>query len=331
VKSIRLNANQPPARFYRGGAGIAGFRGDPPAAPHTPEDWVASTTAVRGHSPVGMTVLPSGQTLADAISADPDFWLGAAHVGRWGSDPALLVKLLDAGQRLPVHAHPHRDFAKLRLGETHGKAEAWYILRPGTVYLGLRADLQESVLREIVDAQHPDELISLTHQISVEAGDTVYVPPGLLHAIGEGVLLVEVQEPTDLSILLEWKGFDLQGGDDASLGLGFDLALQAVDSRGWSAQAIEALIVRGPGTRPVTGPVLAGGAAEYFRLDLVRDAVTIPAGFAIVIGLDGALRVQGREVFDTPAGTTTVVPAACGRLTFSGAGTALVARPPGGA
>ena len=57
----------------------------------------------------------------------------------------------------------------------------------------------------------------------------VLVPAGRLHAIGEGVLLLELQEPEDLSILLEWGGFALDGERDGHLGLGFDLALSAVD------------------------------------------------------------------------------------------------------
>ena len=55
---------------------------------------------------VGITDLGNGRVLPDLVAADPDGWLGPDHVARWGASPALLVKLLDAGQRLPVHAHP---------------------------------------------------------------------------------------------------------------------------------------------------------------------------------------------------------------------------------
>ena len=54
----------------------------------------------------------------------------------FGADPRLLVKLLDAGQRLPVHAHPHASFAAVHLGTAHGKAGAWYIVEGGEIYLG---------------------------------------------------------------------------------------------------------------------------------------------------------------------------------------------------
>ena len=58
VRSIRLPSNQPADRFYRGGLRISEFRGEPPAPAMTPEDWVASTTSVRGDAPDGLTRLP---------------------------------------------------------------------------------------------------------------------------------------------------------------------------------------------------------------------------------------------------------------------------------
>jgi mannose-6-phosphate isomerase len=82
-----------------------------------------------------MTRLDDGRLLSDAITNEPLTWLGEDHVARYGDDVMLLVKLLDAGQRLPVHAHPDGDFAASHVAAAHGKAEAWYILSPGTVYL----------------------------------------------------------------------------------------------------------------------------------------------------------------------------------------------------
>src|SRR5690606_28817774 len=71
-----------------------------------PEDWVASTATVFRHSTEGLTRLPDGRWLRDAVQAAPIGWLGRRHVDAHGTSTALLVKLLDAGQRLPVHFHP---------------------------------------------------------------------------------------------------------------------------------------------------------------------------------------------------------------------------------
>ena len=325
VHAIALPSNQPADRFYAGGARISAFRGEAPSSAMTPEDWVASTTSVRDDAPAGLTRLPSGEMLAAAIDRDPVAWLGEAHVGRFGTDTKLLVKLLDAGQRLPVHAHPDREFAREHLGAHHGKAEAWYILSPGTVYLGLTRPVTTEELSELVNSQQAERLLTLTHAVDVEPHDTVFVPAGLLHAIGQGVLLAEVQEPEDLSILLEWKDFALDGAISGHLGLGFDVALAAVEHDGRTREEVEALIRRNVGS----GPALVPSSAEFFRLERVTTEARIEAGFAIVIVLEGAVTLtessEATQRFD--AGSTVVVPAAAGPFTLAG-GTVLVARPP---
>lgn len=323
---VILPANQPAARFYAGGARISAFRGTTASPPNTPEDWVGSTTSVRGKAPVGMTTLPDGRMLADAIAADPTRWLGAEHVARHGADLMLLVKLLDPGQRLPVHAHPDGAFAATHLGAAHGKAEAWYLLSSGTVYLGLRQDVAPARLREIVESQQTEALLELLNPVEVDAGDTVYVPPGTLHAIGEGVLLAEVQEPEDLSILLEWTGFDLDGRADGHLDLGFERALQAVNHSALDETALRGLVTRGVSD----GPTLVPAASRYFRLDRIAAERTLPAGLSIVIGLSGIVSVTtSNDVVDVSAGMTVLVPAGAGEQRYLARdGSVLVARPP---
>ncbi|MBW4042748.1 MAG: carbohydrate kinase [Acidobacteria bacterium] len=320
---IVLPSNRPADRFYRGGRRITDLRGDAPAKDHEPEDWVASTTHVFAQPGVGETVLPDGTSLRVAVEGDPVGWLGEAHVGAFGADTKLLTKLLDAGQRLPVHAHPDGAFARSHLGHAHGKAEAWVILRGGTVHLGLRRDVGVAELRALVDGQATAELLDLLHPVEVEAGDAVFVPAGQLHAIGEGVLLLEVQEPEDLSILLEWRGFALDGPADGHLGLGFDTALQAVARAELDPEALDALITRAT----VSGRVLARSADPFFTVERVPvdGRVTLPAGYAVVLVERGEVELGGISL---RRGSTVVVPACAGDVAVSGTGALLVCRPP---
>ncbi|MGH1524870.1 class I mannose-6-phosphate isomerase [Leifsonia sp. L25] len=325
VLPLLLPTNRPSARFYDGGPQIDAFRGLARGADHTPEDWVGSTTAVRGQAPAGLTRLDDGSLLRDAVEADPAGWLGPGHVARWGADAMLLVKLLDAGQRLPVHAHPDDAFAARELASAHGKAEAWYILAPGTVHLGLREDVDAARLRALVEAQDTTALLGLLHAVEVEAGDAVLVPPGTLHAIGRSVLLVEVQQPTDFSILLEWRGFAIDGTADGHLGLGFERALGAVDTRGLTGEDLAGLVRRAPSA----GSVLPQEADAWFRLDRVTAQAAFEAGFAVVVATAGTTLLHTRDgEVALPAGATAVVPAAAGVLTVDTDGAALVARPP---
>jgi mannose-6-phosphate isomerase len=326
VDVIQLPSNCPPDRFYRGGHKITEFRGDPPGGDREPEDWVASTTTLAGEESLGLSVLPNGQSLKATIEQQPQAWLGHAHIERFGADTRLLVKLLDAGQRLPVHAHPDLSFAAQHLHKAHGKAEAWFIVDGGEVYLGLKQDVTIDDLKPLILSQDVDTILGLLHRVEVKRGDIVYVPPGVLHSVGEGVFLVELQEPEDLSILLEWRGFELDGERDGHLGLGFDLALEAVECQSRSSEEIRQLV------RPAGfgASVLPEAAARYFRLERVvlNGEATLDPGFAVVVVLTGEIDLGNKRTMHVEGGSTAVAPNAFGGLTCRGRGELLACRPP---
>ena len=69
--------------------------------------------------------------------------------------------------------------------------------------IAFKEEVSRSRYREMLDKQTVDEMIRVMHRVSVKAGDVVYVKAGLPHAIGEGIFMVELQEPTDYSVILE--------------------------------------------------------------------------------------------------------------------------------
>jgi len=317
MEPVLLGANLP-ATFYRGAGRIARFRGAAELPPR-PEDWVASTTTRFGSSSAGLSSLPSGVLLRDAISAAPERWLGPAHVDRYGADPAILVKLLDAGERLPVHVHPDRRFATAHLASPYGKTEAWVILEAApdaVVYLGFSRPVSVAELTGWVLERRFDELLAATNRVPVRAGDSVLVPAGLPHAIGPGVLLVEVQEATDFSVLLEASRFAL---DEASAfaGLPRELALSCVDRERWDPSRVSSL-------RRDRGSLLFPSAAdEFFRAERVGSV--LDPGFSVVVVTSG----QGAlGTLPVAAGDTLVVPYAAGAVRVSGDLSAIRLRPP---
>lgn len=335
-----LESNRPPTRFYRGGRRIADFRGIGAVGEREPEDWVGSVTTVRGEAPAGLSHLADGESVAEAVARDPEHWLGAAHLAAYGPDPMLLVKLLDAGERLPVHAHPDRAFAAEHLGLAHGKTEAWYILTPGIVHLGLSRDLSGEELADMLERQDAAGMLAAMHRLDVAAGDVVHVPAGVLHAIGEGILLVELQEPEDVSILVEWAGFAIDGPALGHLGLGFDRALGAIETRARSAAEIAALVHR-VGT---PGSLLPAEADPFFRMErvVVSGQADLERGFAVVVVLDGELTLSAADALGAALsdqsgaavthtvgrGATALVPYGAGPVRVEGAGELLVCRPP---
>ncbi|KAK5993525.1 Mannose-6-phosphate isomerase-like protein [Cladobotryum mycophilum] len=324
---IILPANQPD-NFYAGGARIAQFRSDPPCGSHQPEDWIASTTCCSGKGNIGLSRLPDGTFLVDAVKAEPEKWLGAEHVAKYGDDTKLLVKIIDAGQRLPVHAHPHVNFASEHLGKKHGKAESWYILSPGCVYLSLRESIDAKELLDTVEAEKGKEILERMHKVDIQAHQTVFVPPGVLHSIGEGVMVVEVQEPEDMSILCEWGDFRINGKEGGHLGLGFETALKAVETKSRTRDEVMALITDGQ----VSDSVCVKQSREYFQLErvLVKDQVDCRRGFAILIVLDGkiSLKVKPSDSLSLSKGSTVVIAFEDGDFGLEGSADVLIARPP---
>jgi mannose-6-phosphate isomerase len=223
-------------RFYRGGALLGRLRGEIDKDDFFPEDWIGSVTNARNpgrDDPAeGLSRLADGRVLRDAVEADPVGWLGEEHVARFGTSTGLLVKLLDAAERLPVHAHPDRAFAREVFDSPFGKTEAWIVLDTrddeAEVWVGLRESVEPERYLEWISEQHVDRLLHSLNRISVRRGDVVYVPAGVPHALGAGVLIAELQEPTDFSFLCEWRGFPIRP-EDSHLGLGWDVVLHALD------------------------------------------------------------------------------------------------------
>ena len=312
----------PVPRFYRGGAAIAALRGTTEVGERTPEEWVGSTTTVFGERELGLSPLADGRLLRDAVAADPAGFLGPDHAAERGANPQLLVKLLDAGERLPVHVHPDAAFARETLDSPYGKTEAWIVIDTAgptaTMHVGFREDVNGQTLEHWVRDQDTSALLAALNVVEVSKGDVLFVPAGTPHAIGEGVLLVELQEPSDLSILLEWGGF-ASGEDEASLGLGWDVALRCVDRSRTD-----------PGR--LCGERLPTAAESFFRAERLEGppSATLERGFAILVFTEGAaeLHSEAGEPLRVERGDTVLVPWDAGACRLEGEVAGVACRPP---
>ena len=319
---ILLGPNQPPARAYRGGAGIRELRGEGSTDEFTPEDFVASTTCTFGSDVVGLSRLPGGELLRDAITRDPDAWLGAEHTARFGADTGLLVKLLHTGERLFNHAHPDAEFAAAHLGGTRGKTETWIITSTGDratrdVWLGWSRDVTADEIASWFAQQDTEGMLGAMNHVEVRAGDVVHVPAGTPHSIGAGIMLVELQEPVDLSIILEYAPFPALDRSAALLGLPPETALGSVDLLRADAAALV--------TRAADGSFLSPAADPYYRAERVRGGSVLDAGFSVLVVLEGEGMLGGVPV---ARGATAVIPYAAGEVSLAGDVVAIRCRPP---
>jgi mannose-6-phosphate isomerase len=213
---IRLINNRT-YRGYPGGRELMKFRGEPyPVDDQCPEAWVGSTTLTHDHAlhPGGrlghaQAWLDNGGTayLKDLVDADPEGLLGKRHVDRFGPDEAVLVKLLDAERQLGLQCHPDRAFAKSHFHSDYGKVECWYVLgvrddSPETPYLllGFKEGITREAFEELYKAGDIAAMEKWCHRIPAKVGDMFHVGAGVPHAIGPGCLVVEVQEPSDITV-----------------------------------------------------------------------------------------------------------------------------------
>ena len=322
--------------FYAGGAKIAALRGIETTSTHQPEEWLAATVCRAGSESVGLSRLPDGTYLRDAVAADPSAWTGPGSAAAGPADTGLLVKLLDAGQRLPVHVHPDRAFAARHLSCPYGKTEAWYVLDAtgdGAVYLGWTDDVDPDELARRRDAQDSDWMLGHLNRVEVRPGDGVLVPAGTAHAIGEGVFVAEVQEPTDFSIVLEWA-ITTTGREDSHLGLGFGTVMPAVDHTRMSPERLAALRRHTAPAATGAGPAsaLPAAADPFFRIDVWAPGgaanAPVPPGFAVVVVLTGDGALVGDDGSEqVAAGQVLAVPHAFGGWRADGDVRLLVCRP----
>ena len=158
------------------------------------ETWEVSdyrdTTGVVTNGPL------AGRTLHDLVVAYPDDLVGQ---GWRGPHFPLLAKFLDASHPLPVHLHADDETARRVYAAPNGKTEAWHILWAAphaTILAGVTPGLSRADLFAAFTAQDYDAVMP---RYPIRAGDTVYVPGGVIHTFGPDTLIFEVQQTSDLT------------------------------------------------------------------------------------------------------------------------------------
>ena len=164
------------------------------------EGRVAESWEISAH-PNGMSVVSNGM-LAGISLADAGRKLGAKLLGSQVPESykqrfPLLVKLIDANDRLSVQVHPDDAYAMRHENGESGKNEMWYVVsaRPGTrLIAGLAPGVTRNAFAKAID---DGTCLDLLHTIPVQAGDAINIPAGLVHAIGDGLVVCEIQQNAD--------------------------------------------------------------------------------------------------------------------------------------
>lgn len=185
--------------------------------PLGPHDDYAESWEIADMGPVQSTVATGplrGTTLADLIAQQAPALLGvpAADSAAVAAQFPLLVKFLDASDRLSLQVHPDDAQAQRAGVGPRGKTEAWIVLDAlpnATLFAGLQPGVTRQQLAAAVLSGQVEPLL---HRVAVQPGDCLFIPAGTVHALGEGVLLAEVQQSSDTTYrLYDWNRVDATG------------------------------------------------------------------------------------------------------------------------
>lgn len=303
-------------RTYPGGATLDRIAGAAaPADSHLAEDWIGSVTESRipGREAFreGVSRVRVGEEWPDfreLIERDPDYFLGAAHVARHGRSPMLLVKFLDSAIRLHFQCHPSREFARKFLQSPSGKTEAYHILgvREGVAapyfYMGFQHPPDPADLRRWIETQDVAAMERCFEKIPIAVGDTFLIPGGFPHALGEGVFMIEIQEPTDFAVRYEFDRAGYVLPEAARfMGRGVDFGLSMIDFNRYPRETIERDYRCRPARLRALGPaswqdtLIGPDRTPCFRVlrTELRDAVAkAEDSFYIGILTEGACTVE---------------------------------------
>lgn len=247
--------------MYDGGKLRAEFLGeDDPKDDYRPEAWLFSTTQASTpgrKNPLKegycMVETPSGQraTIDEFIRQFPHETVGDDHFAVHGGRLGILVKIFDVGalERIPIHWHPTPAFAQEHLNSLNGKNEAWIIIGirdQGTAWVGWKEEMSKEKMINLIRSKSIETIRSCMHEINLKVGDVLSLLAGTVHAIGSGVCVLEPQEPTDFSIIADYRRFATTE-EECHLGLGWDLVLDSADLKATEAAELYEKIAPVPG------------------------------------------------------------------------------------
>ena len=221
-------------RVYDGGKLFHDFFGDEPKDGKYPEEWIASTVKALNRDSSdpneGLSFVKGANITFKQLLQDNS----SALLGKRKSFD-VLVKILDSAIRLPIQAHPDKAFSRKYFHSEFGKTEMWLVLatrEDASICFGFNKKYTVEEFSKAVERSKRDKeaLTPFLQKIKVKPGDLFLIPALAVHAIGQGCLILEVQEPTDFTLQPEyWCGDYRLNEYEMYLGLKKEDALKCFD------------------------------------------------------------------------------------------------------
>ena len=272
------------------------------------ESWELS--GYEGDESVVTNGILAGNNLTELIEIYMGELIGDKIFDEYGLSFPLLFKLIDANENLSIQVHPGDEVAAER-HNSYGKTEMWYVVDadPGAeLIIGFTKDCTRD---EYLDALEEDKVEDLLQKVQVKKGDVFFIPAGLVHAIGKGVVVAEIQQSSDIT----YRIYDYNRKDDN--GNGRELHTdQALDVINFSAS-------KNPKTdyNVQLNEITSLVECEYFTTNMLRfdAAVTRNYGnldtFVVYMCLEGNMIIEcNGEKTIVNKGDTILIPASINEL-----------------
>ncbi len=264
-----------------------------------------------------------GMTLDEIIKKEGSAVLGT-HCSGINGFP-VLIKIIDARDRLSVQVHPGDEYAR-RVENENGKTEAWFVLSAddgAELIYGVNRDMtRESFAASIEDGT----LLENVNRVKVKPGDTVFIPSGMLHAIGAGILLAEVQQSSNTTYrVFDYDRRDKNGNRrELHVKKAVDVVTLTKTDADFSPEG-EELHLCGAAKRLLTH-------CEYFSMTELKvdgnfEDIADGSSFVSLVVLDGSGEISANgKTYAVKKGSSVFVPASFGKYALSGKFTALETR-----
>src|ERR1700759_5207311 len=229
----------------------------------------------------------AGQSLADLLEQYRGELVGEKVYAHFGNIFPLLVKFIDANDDLSIQVHPNDELAKKR-HNSFGKTEMWYVIEadPGsTLIAGFNQPLDQHIY---LDKLNSGNIMDILNKGDVKAGDVFFLPAGRVHTIGKGLLIVEIQQTSDIT----YRIYDFDRVDDKGnkRELHVEEALAAIDYRHYPEYKTKYTPVKDETVHLVSCPYFTTNVLDFDK-STDKDYSSLDS-FVIHVCLEGAYELK---------------------------------------
>jgi mannose-6-phosphate isomerase len=211
-------------KIWGGATLVERYNKKPAGALKIGESWELS--AIQDNQSIITNGFLAGNNIEELIEVYMGDITGDLVFEKFGSEFPLLIKFIEAREDLSIQVHPDNALARKR-HLAYGKTEMWYILEGGKdskMYTGFKDGVTKEMYQESVINKNLTDLLNVE---SAEGGDVFFIPSGCIHSIGAGIVLVEIQQTSDITYrIFDWNR---NGSGTSARELHTDLALDAID------------------------------------------------------------------------------------------------------